>query len=67
MTTPKEERRDERHDEVPGGSTPADTPGATGPTTRDTERAVAPDANEDAIKRVELGGDSRTPYEQGER
>lgn len=46
----------EPHDrrDVPGGPTPARTPGATGPSTRDTERAVADDANESLVGRVRI-------------
>lgn len=40
--------------DVPGGPTPARTPGATGPSTRDTERAVADDANESLVGRVRI-------------
>jgi hypothetical protein len=52
---------------VPGGETPAHTPGGTGPSTRDTDHAVADDANEDVMKRVELGGRLREPFEQGDK
>jgi hypothetical protein len=55
------------HDRLtPGGQTPAHTPGGTGPSTRDTEHAVADDANEDVVKREKLGGDLRKPFEQGD-
>ncbi|MBI2220622.1 MAG: hypothetical protein HYU53_05385 [Acidobacteria bacterium] len=47
----KPERR-----EVPGGDHPARTPGGTGPSTRDTEHAVADDANEQLIGRSRVGG-----------
>ena len=54
------------HRLTPGGQTPAHTPGGTGPSTRDTEHAVADDANEDIVKRERLGGDLRKPFEQGD-
>ena len=38
---------------IPGGSHPAQTPGASGPSTRDTEHAVASDANDQLIGRAD--------------
>jgi hypothetical protein len=40
--------------EIPGGSNPARTPGATGPTTRDTERGAETDANEELLGRARI-------------
>lgn len=53
-----EKRAEHNRRDVPGGSFhPARTPGGTGPSTRDTQRAVVDDANEAAVGRVELAGE----------
>jgi hypothetical protein len=53
--------------EIPGGSFhPAKTPGAgaTGPSTRDTDRAVVGDVNETLLGQVDIAGGQVTPQRQ---
>jgi hypothetical protein len=57
MTTPEDDRHQPADNDnqraVPGGTLqPARTPGGTGPSTRDTGRSVAGDANESLVGRV---------------
>jgi hypothetical protein len=43
--------------DIPGGSHPAKTPGASGPSTRDTDRGAATDANEELLGRARIASE----------
>lgn len=46
--------------DLPGGSfQPARTPGAMGPTTRETDRSVSDDVNHSLVVRTEIAGEIR--------
>jgi hypothetical protein len=62
--------------EIPGGDHPARTPGATGPTTREVERARGSgpdrvdraeesDVNEQLVGRARLGDELKRPLDSG--
>lgn len=52
---------------IPGGDHPARTPGGTGPSTRDTERSVADDANEQLIGRARIAGELKARARPGDK